>query len=343
MNPPDLHHSPDPTSDNALSAEQLLDCALVLTNQDMHKVDRTIQSWLDSDIALIKTMSAYILKSGGKRMRPLVVLLSAKACNYQGDEHVLLAAVIEFVHTATLLHDDVVDASAMRRGQPTANDVWGNEASVLVGDFLYSRAFEMMVQIKRMEVMRIMAATTNAIAEGEVLQLLNAHSPQTSERAYLETIHRKTAKLFESAALLGGVISQQDAPTCQTLGQYGIYLGTAFQLVDDVMDYAASSETMGKDAGDDLAEGNPTLPLIHAMRVGKPKQKRLLQTAIEQGQREQINAVLEIVNATGALEYTMRQANQQAELAITTINRLPESDYKQALIKLARFTVNRNR
>jgi octaprenyl-diphosphate synthase len=242
-----------------------------------------------------------------------------------------------------LLHDDVVDASATRRGKPTANDVWGNEASVLVGDFLYSRSFEMMVETNRMEVMKILASTTNAIAEGEVLQLLNAHVPDTTEQAYFDTIQRKTAKLFESAAWLGGVVGEQDARTCKALAEYGIYLGTAFQLVDDVMDYFSSSEDIGKDVGDDLAEGKPTLPLIYSIQHGDDAEVKIVRSAIEQGDRDQIEPILAIVNRTGALDYTMEQAHKQSEMAVNALKILPESKYKDALVNLARFSVLRNR
>ena len=321
----------------------LLDAALSLASADMARVNQTIQARLDSDIALIKTLGAYIIKSGGKRMRPLILLLSARSCDYDGEDHIILAAVIEFIHTATLLHDDVVDASALRRGQPTANDVWGNEASVLVGDFLYSRAFEMMVETDRMEVMRILASTTNAIAEGEVLQLLNAHSPDTSEQVYFDTIHRKTAKLFEAAAWLGGIVGAQDKRVCRALADYGIHLGTAFQLVDDVMDYISDSDHMGKDAGDDLAEGKPTLPLIHAMRNGSEKQRDTVRAAIEQGDRERIQDILSIVQQTGAIDYTMEQARHQAKLAEKALDHLPPSRYRTALENLARFSILRTR
>lgn len=325
------------------SPEKLLEFAVNLASQDMQRVDQTIRDRLDSDIALIRTLGAYIVKSGGKRMRPLILLLCARACGYQGEQHTLLAAVIEFIHTATLLHDDVVDASALRRGQPTANDVWGNEASVLVGDFLYTRAFEMMVETDRMEVMQILASTTNAIAEGEVQQLLNAHSPGTSEQAYLETIHRKTAKLFEAAALLGGVICEQEETVNLSLARYGIHLGTAFQLVDDVMDYISDSDSMGKEVGDDLAEGKPTLPLIHAMANGTAAQKQVVSDAIEQGSRDQIDAVLKVVRSTGAIEYTLDAARTQADAAIECLDCLPIGDYRKALSNLAAFSVLRSR
>lgn len=319
----------------------LLQTATSLVEGDLKLVNRMIRQRLDSDIALIRTLGTYIIKSGGKRLRPLILLLSAKASGYQGDDHVILAAVIEFIHTATLLHDDVVDASATRRGQATANEVWGNEASVLVGDFLYSRSFEMMVETNNMEVMRILAATTNAIAEGEVMQLLNAHIPDTTEQAYFETIHRKTAKLFESAAWLGAIISNQRKTVCEALASYGVYLGTAFQLIDDILDYSADSAEIGKDVGDDLAEGKPTLPLIHALRHGTKKQQQVIRQAIENGERDKIGEILTIVESTGALSYTAEQAKLQSDAAIDALAGIAESPYKEALINLAEFSVKR--
>ncbi len=334
---------PDRETDPGTEPEALLASALALAAGDMDRVNDTIQRRLDSDIVLIRTLGAYIIRSGGKRLRPLILLLSAGASGYRGDHHIILAAVIEFIHTATLLHDDVVDASALRRGQPTANDVWGNEASVLVGDFLYSRAFEMMVETDRMEVMRILASTTNAIAEGEVLQLLNAHEPDTTEAAYFDTIQRKTARLFEAAARLGGVVGEQRATICDALSEYGLRLGTAFQLVDDVMDYVTSSEDMGKDVGDDLAEGKPTLPLIHAMRSGNDSQAELVRAAIREGDRERLDEILAVVRETGAIDYTMDRARVQSGLAIDALQALPQSAHKDALVNLARFSVQRGR
>ncbi len=338
MSNPNLDDDPEQPMTNPAS---LLSDALKLMESEMTQVNRTISERLTSDIALINTLGAYIVKSGGKRLRPLILLLCAKSCGYQGNYHVLLAAVIEFIHTATLLHDDVVDSSATRRGQATANEVWGNEASVLVGDFLYSRSFEMMVETQNMEVMNILAGTTNAIAEGEVLQLLNAHSPDTTEKQYLETIHRKTAKLFESAARLGGVIAQADTNAVEALSQYGIYLGTAFQLVDDILDYDASPEAIGKDVGDDLAEGKPTLPLIFAIKHGNAEQKKIVRQAIEQGDRGRINEILEIVRSTGALDYTMKKASEQSERAIAELSCLKNNPFTHSLVQLARFSVIR--
>ena len=323
--------------------EELLAAALALVSDDMRQVNDTIQDRLDSDIVLIRTLGAYIIRSGGKRLRPLILLLAAGASGYRGDHHVILAAVIEFIHTATLLHDDVVDESALRRGKPTANDVWGNEASVLVGDFLYSRAFEMMVETDRMAVMRILAGTTNAIAEGEVLQLLNANEPDTSESAYFDTIQRKTARLFEAAARLGGVVGEQPDSICDALGEYGLRLGNAFQLVDDVMDYVTSSDDMGKDAGDDLAEGKPTLPLIHAMRAADESGAALIREAIRLGERERLAEVLRVVKQTGAIDYTLDCAREQSQLAIASLQTLPPSPCREALENLARFSVHRSR
>jgi len=320
----------------------LLEAAVSLVSDDLASVNSTIQSRLTSDIALINTLGAYIIKSGGKRLRPLILLLCARNCGYRGSEHVLLAAVIEFIHTATLLHDDVVDASATRRGQPTANDVWGNEASVLVGDFLYSRSFEMMVETRNIDVMDILAGTTNAIAEGEVLQLLNAHSPDTSEQQHMDTIHRKTAKLFESAARLGGVVAGADAEITAAMADYGIHLGTAFQLVDDILDYSSDSESIGKDVGDDLAEGKPTLPLIYAMEHGNSQQKEVITRAIENGEREKIAEILEIVQSTGALEYTLNKAKHQARIATSALSPLKNNSYKSALEGLAEFSIVRS-
>lgn len=319
----------------------LLESALSLVNNEMAEVNETIRRRLTSDIALINTLGEYIVKSRGKRLRPLILLLCARSCAYSGKDHILLAAVIEFIHTATLLHDDVVDASATRRGQPTANEVWGNEASVLVGDFLYSRSFEMMIETNNMEVMAILAATTNAIAEGEVLQLLNSHSPKTTEKQYLETIHRKTAKLFESAARLGGVVANADSTICDTMAKYGMYLGTAFQLVDDILDYSAKSIDIGKDVGDDLAEGKPTLPLIYVLAHGNEKQQATVTQAIEKGEREKIDEILEIVRVTGALEYTLSKAKDQSQMAIDSLTSIRESEIKQALVQLAEFSVIR--
>ncbi len=323
---------------------KLLASASTLVNDELQSVNNTILQRLQSDIALINTLSAYLIKSGGKRLRPLILLLCARCCGYPQNhrkDHILLATVIEFIHTATLLHDDVVDTSTTRRGQPTANDVWGNEASVLVGDFLYSRSFEMMVETRNMEVMRVLAGTTNAIAEGEVLQLLNIHSPDTSEQQYMDTINRKTAKLFESAAQLGGIIADENSEICNALANYGRYLGIAFQLVDDILDYNADSANIGKDVGDDLAEGKPTLPLIYAMQHGNSRQKAMIVHAIENGEREKISEILSIVQSTGALDYTLTRAKKQARLAVSALVPVNDNEYKEALTQLAEFAVIR--
>lgn len=320
----------------------LLDQASELVQIELKEVNQLIRSELNSDIALINTLGEYIIQAGGKRLRPLILLLAAKSAQYQGKHHITLAAVIEFIHTATLLHDDVVDASTLRRGNPTANDVWGNEASVLVGDFLYSRAFEMMVKADSMPVMNVMAQTTNAIAEGEVMQLLNAHVAETSETAYLDTIYRKTARLFESAAQLGGIIANANTEVTSALGVYGKHLGNAFQLIDDLLDYQASSDQMGKNTGDDLAEGKPTLPLIIAMQRGSDSQKSIIKLAIENGEIEKLDEILEIVVATGALEYTQQAAQNEANAAIKALHPIADSNYKSALIDLANFSVARS-
>jgi octaprenyl-diphosphate synthase len=307
----------------------------------MGAVDALIQQCLHTDVALIDQLSHYIINSGGKRLRPMLVLLSANACQYQGDQHINLAAVIEFIHTATLLHDDVVDASQLRRGNMTANAVWGNEASVLVGDFLYSRAFEMMVDANNMRIMEIMSHTTNTIAEGEVLQLLNCHDAETTETRYMDVVSRKTARLFEAAAQIGAVLGEQSEHIETALANYGLHLGTAFQLIDDVLDYSASPEDTGKNVGDDLAEGKPTLPLIHAIHKGTPNQAKLIRKAIENGGHDNMQDVCAIIESTGAIPYTAHAAKRQADLAIAALNPLPDSASKEALYGLAEFSVDR--
>lgn len=308
---------------------------------DLQAVNALIRQQLRSDVALINQLAGYIIDSGGKRLRPITVLLAAHACGYAGSRHIDAAAIIEFIHTATLLHDDVVDESNLRRGRETANAIWGNQASVLVGDFLYSRSFQMMADIGSMRVMEIMADTTNTIAEGEVMQLLNCHDPDTTEERYMAVIHCKTAKLFEAAARLGAVLADRPPAEEQALARYGLHLGTAFQLIDDVLDYNASSAELGKNIGDDLAEGKPTLPLIHAMRHGTSEEVRIIREAIEQGGLERIDIVTQTIESTGALDYTARLADEQAEQAIANLALLPQSPAKDALISLARFAVNR--
>lgn len=312
-----------------------------LMREDMSAVDDVIRFRLNSDVVLIKQLGHYIIDAGGKRLRPLLALLSAKAFGYEGSTHQLLAAIVEFIHTATLLHDDVVDESDLRRGNETANALFGNAASVLVGDFLYSRAFEMMVDVNDMRVMAILANTTNVIAEGEVMQLMNIHDADTTEARYIEVIHCKTAKLFEAATRLGAVICRRSEAEETAMANYGKHLGTAFQLIDDVMDYSSSSEDMGKNVGDDLAEGKPTLPLIYAMSNGSEAQRKLIQFAIEKGGYDQIDAVQAIIHETGALEYTQSIAVREAHLAIAQLEILPDSGYKSALQSLANFSVQR--
>jgi octaprenyl-diphosphate synthase len=308
----------------------------------MTAVNTVIREQLSSEVALVNQLSHYIIDSGGKRLRPILAILSARAYGYEGSVHHLLAAIIEFIHTATLLHDDVVDESELRRGRETANALFGNAASVLVGDFLYSRAFEMMVDVNSMRVMAILANTTNVIAEGEVMQLMNVHDANTTEERYLEVIQCKTAKLFEAATRLGAVLCERSEQDEQAMAKYGMHLGTAFQLIDDVLDYCSNSEVMGKNVGDDLAEGKPTLPLIYAMRQGSEEQAALIGKAIEQGGYEMINKVQAIIQQTGALEYTETMAQNEAERAISQLAHLPDSEYKQALERLARFSVYRS-
>jgi octaprenyl-diphosphate synthase len=312
-----------------------------LVTDEMEGMDALIRTSLQSDVALINQLSHYIINSGGKRLRPMLVLLAANACRYQGDQHINLATVIEFIHTATLLHDDVVDASQLRRGNMTANAVWGNEASVLVGDFLYSRAFEMMVTANNMRIMEIMSHTTNTIAEGEVLQLLNCHDAETTELRYMDVVSRKTARLFEAAARIGAVLGQQPEIIESALASYGLHLGVAFQLIDDVLDYSASPEDTGKNLGDDLAEGKPTLPLIHALHRGTPSQAKLIRKAIENGGHDNMQAVCAIIEATGGIPYTAKAAQREADLAIEALAPLPESVYRDGLYRLAEFSVQR--
>jgi octaprenyl-diphosphate synthase len=318
-----------------------LDAVRHLIAGDLEAVDRLIERRLHSDVVLVNQIAHYIVSSGGKRLRPLLVLLSARACGYKGDQHVHLAAVTEFIHTATLLHDDVVDDSQLRRGRKTANAVFGNEASVLVGDFLYSRAFQMMVDVRNMRVMEIMADTTNIIAEGEVLQLLNCGDPETSEEQYLQVIRAKTARLFETAAQLGPILSESRPEQEHALARYGLHLGIAYQLVDDVLDYDGSADEIGKNVGDDLAEGKPTLPLIHAMSNGTPAEVEVVRNAIEHGGRDHIDAVIDAVESTGAITYTARAAAAEADQALEALTEIPPSPYRDALESLAEFSVSR--
>jgi octaprenyl-diphosphate synthase len=308
---------------------------------DMAAVDQVIRSRLRSDVVLVNQVGEYIISSGGKRLRPALVILSAQAFGYQGKQHYDLAAVVEFIHTATLLHDDVVDESALRRGRETANAMFGNAASVLVGDFLYSRAFQMMVEANDMRVMQTLADATNVIAEGEVLQLLNCNNADVDAANYLDVIHRKTAKLFEAAMRLGAILSKQNTTNEAAAARYGMHLGTAFQLVDDVLDYSGDAQEIGKNLGDDLAEGKPTLPLIYAMQHGTPEQAAVIRAAIEQGDINRFAEVLQIVQQTGALDYTRQQAQREADLARAELTSLPDSQYKRSLLELAELAASR--
>jgi octaprenyl-diphosphate synthase len=329
-------------SPSLLMNEYSLQPVLDLIENDMGSVNALILKKLHSEVVLVNQLGHYIVSSGGKRLRPALVILSAGACKYGGDQQHLVAAIIEFIHTATLLHDDVVDSSELRRGKETANALFGNEASVLVGDFLYSRAFQMMVEVGQMRVMEILSEATNVIAEGEVLQLLNCHDPDTTEARYMEVIHSKTAKLFEAASQLGAVLAGLPMDTERSMAAYGMHLGTAFQLIDDVLDYSASSEEMGKNVGDDLAEGKPTLPLIYAMQRGDEQQAEVVRKAIEQGGHDLIEPVLAAIEATGAIAYTESVARAEAKKAMEYLEPIADSPYKKALMALADFSVNRN-
>lgn len=312
-----------------------------LVEDDLRQVDAVIRNRLASDVVLVNQIAEYIVGSGGKRLRPLLVVVVARACGYRGARHSEAAAIIEFIHTATLLHDDVVDGSKLRRGRDTANEVWGNEASVLVGDYVYSRSFEMMVSLESMQIMSVMASATNKIAEGEVLQLLNANDPDTTEERYFEVIYRKTAKLFEAGSQIAAILAGASPSVEAAMAAYGKHLGTAFQLVDDVLDYQSNSAELGKNLGDDLAEGKPTLPLIYALRTGSEDQRALIRRGIEEGSIDRLAEITAAIESTGGLAYTARLARREAALAIDAINVLPDSAYKQALRELAEFAVER--
>ncbi|AEH34270.1 octaprenyl diphosphate synthase [Vibrio anguillarum] len=315
-----------------------------LTADDMAKVNETIQAQLNSDVSLINQLGFYIVSGGGKRLRPLLAILSARALGYQGEAHTTAAAFIEFLHTATLLHDDVVDESDMRRGKATANAAFGNAASVLVGDFIYTRSFQMMTTLGSLRILELMSDAVNVIAEGEVQQLMNCNDPNTTEENYLQVIYSKTARLFEAATQIGAILSNASPEIETALQNYGKYLGTAFQLIDDVMDYTSDGSEMGKNVGDDLAEGKPTLPLLYAMQHGTPEQKEMIREAIEKANgMEQLDAILAAMKQTGSLEYTTNKALKEADKAINELSILPESEYKQALIALAHMAVNRTK
>jgi octaprenyl-diphosphate synthase len=309
---------------------------------DMQALDAVIRARLHSEVALIRQVAEYIIGSGGKRLRPALVLLAAGALGYRGSHRHELAAVVEFIHTATLLHDDVVDASDLRRGSKTANALFGNAAAVLVGDFLYSRAFQMMVSVGSMRVQQVLADATNTIAEGEVLQLLNSHNADIDIPQYLQVIRYKTAKLFEAAARLGAILGGAAPPIEAGLARYGMHLGTAFQIVDDVLDYSGDEAVTGKHIGDDLAEGKPTLPLIHVMKHGSPEQARCVRRAIEEGGREELPAILAAIRACDALGVARRHAREEARLALEAIAPLPASTCRDSLVQLATFAVARD-
>jgi octaprenyl-diphosphate synthase len=310
-------------------------------SSDLQAVNELILKRLQSSVVLINQIGHYIVNSGGKRLRPLLVLLAARACGYGGARHIDMAAIIELIHTATLLHDDVVDGSELRRNRNTANAVWGNEASVLVGDFLYSRAFEMMVDLGLMTVMDVVAHATNRISEGEVLQLLNAHDPDTDEPRYMEVIQRKTATLFEAGTRLGAVLADSGEDVEAAMSRYGLHLGIAFQLVDDALDYSSDAETIGKQIGDDLDEGKPTLPIIRAMEVGNDSQRALLRDAISEGGRTRIDEVIAAIVSTKAIDYTVELARWHADAAKKALTVLDDSDCRRAMEATADFAVAR--
>ena len=312
-----------------------------LISADMDAVNRMIRERLHSDVVLINQLGHYIVNSGGKRLRPSLALLSAQAHSYQGQKHISVAAIVEFIHTATLLHDDVVDSSSMRRGRLTANLVWGDEASVLVGDFLYSRAFQMMVEVSNMRVMEILADATNNIAEGEVMQLINCHDPDISEARYFEVIRNKTAKLFEAASRLGAVLGEADAETEEAMATYGRHLGTAFQLVDDLLDYSAAPADLGKNLGDDLAEGKATLPLLYSLWNSGPEQAQAIREAIEKGGLEHLDIITAAIESSGAIAYTAQAARAESKCALQALDTLEPSPHKSALVTLAEFSVDR--
>lgn len=318
-----------------------IDAIRELIADDLSAVDEVIRRRLRSEVALIAQIADYIIGGGGKRLRPALLILSARACGYEGRHHYELAAVVEFIHTATLLHDDVVDESGLRRGRATANALFGNAAAVLVGDFVYSRAFQMMVEVEDMQVLRVLADATNVIAEGEVLQLMNCRNPDLDEDGYLQVIRYKTAKLFEAATRLGAILGQAGAEAEAAMASYGAHLGTAFQLIDDVLDYSGDHAVIGKNVGDDLAEGKATLPLIYAMKHGTPENAERVRHAIRSGGIDELGAVLEAIRASGALEYARAQARAESRTACDALAALPRSKYRDYLLQLADFAVTR--
>lgn len=319
-----------------------LDAIRSHVKDDMERVNQLILARLAADIPLIDSLSQHIVASGGKRIRPMLLLLTAKAFGYQGDTHILLAAIIEFIHTATLLHDDVVDDSSLRRGQITANSIWGNEASVLVGDFLFSRAFQLMAEVQNLKVISILATASNTIAKGEVLQLINCHDTATDEARYFDVISAKTAKLFSAATQLAAVISKQSIEIEQQMSAFGHHLGLAFQLIDDALDYQGDASELGKNVGDDLAEGKPTLPLIYTLEVGNAAEKALIREAIEAGGTTLLAEIQQALVRNKAIEYTHQCANKEVAAACAALACVPDSPYKEALLALADFTLSRS-
>jgi len=311
--------------------------------QDFAALNRTVVDQLHSEVPLIESIGHYIIEAGGKRMRPMLVLLTSRNLGYQGSNHVELATVIEFLHTATLLHDDVVDMSEMRRGRPTANTRWDNPSSVLVGDFIYSRAFELLVNIGEMPIMDLMASTTNKISEGEVLQLVNQRNPTATEADYMQVIRNKTAILFAAACKSAAILAGADAQVQENLHNFGLQVGLAFQLIDDVLDYTGSSATMGKNVGDDLAEGKPTLPLIHIMQHGTAADRELIATAITTGGLDQLENIITAVQASGALDYTRQKASESIDIALECLACLPNNEYRTGLAQVAEAALNRDR
>ena len=312
-------------------------------DSDFKTVDQFIVDQLYSNVPLVESIGHYIVEAGGKRLRPMLVLLAARCCNIQNDKHISLAAVIEFIHTATLLHDDVVDMSALRRGRPTVNAEWNNPSSVLVGDFIYSRAFQILVQIGDMNIMEIMADTTNRIAEGEVLQLINKNNPNSSEQSYMQVIENKPAILFQAAAQCGAMLTDADEETQNALKEFGMELGIAFQLIDDVLDYDGDAESMGKNIGDDLAEGKPTLPLIYAMEHGTDSEAELIRECLkdEELSKKSLDQVINIVRDSGGLAYTREKARDCSDKALACLDKIPASNYRDALEAMVEFSKER--
>ncbi len=314
-----------------------------IVSDDFEALNKNVVSKLHSEVPLIENIGQYLIDAGGKRIRPLLVLLCSRAFNYQGEQHINLATVIEFLHTATLLHDDVVDMSEMRRGKPTANLQWGNPSSVLVGDFIYSRAFQLLVTIADMQIMEVMATTTNKISEGEVLQLVNQHNVAATELDYMNVIHNKTAILFAAACSSAAILANTGPSVQQKLHTFGLEVGLAFQLIDDVLDYAGDSKKLGKNIGDDLAEGKPTLPLIYVLQNGNPEQKRLISSAIKEGGLDHLDEIISVVRQSGALEYTRQKAEERIAIAVECLTVVPESPYKKGLELIARTAIERSK